>query len=117
MGEQSQRPGESDVGAAADPELLRIAEEHERDVDALSAKRLRVGIMLTVAMLVIYFGFILLIAFNKKGLGHLINDGLSTGMVLGVIVVLATWALTWTYVGWANRKYEPEIQRLKAARK
>jgi len=34
-------------------------------------------------------------------------------MALGVVVILATWALTWIYVSWANRVYEPEIERLR----
>ena len=68
-------------------------------------------------MLIVYFGFILLIAFSKDSLGELITDGLSWGMLLGVLVILVTWALTWIYVGWANRSYEPEVQRLKAARR
>jgi uncharacterized membrane protein (DUF485 family) len=38
-------------------------------------------------------------------------------MLLGVIIVLTTWVLTWIYVGWANRSYEPEVQRLKAGRR
>jgi uncharacterized membrane protein (DUF485 family) len=27
--------------------------------------------------------------------------------------VLSTWALTWIYVRWANRTYEPELDRLR----
>jgi uncharacterized membrane protein (DUF485 family) len=104
-------------GAERDAELERIAAQHQADLDALAARRARVGAVLTTVMLVVYFGFILLIAFNKDGLGELVTDGLSVGMLLGVIVVLATWVLTWIYVGWANRKYEPEIQRLKAERR
>jgi uncharacterized membrane protein (DUF485 family) len=34
-------------------------------------------------------------------------------MALGVLVILATWALTWTYVLWANRVYEPALARLR----
>ena len=83
----------------------------------LVRQRTRFAWTLSIAMLVIYFGFILLIAFNKSGLGNLVTDGLSWGMLLGVIVVLTTWVLTWIYVGWANRSYEPEIQRLKAGRR
>jgi uncharacterized membrane protein (DUF485 family) len=100
----------------ADPDLERIAAQHQEDLDALAGRRARVGAILTMVMLVVYFGFILLIAFNKDGLHDQITDGLSLGMLLGVIVVLTTWVLTWIYVGWANRKYEPEIQRLKSER-
>jgi uncharacterized membrane protein (DUF485 family) len=85
----------------------------EAALEALAAKRLRVGLLLTAAELIVYFGFILLVAFNKEGLGTLITPGLSVGILLGVLVILATWVLTWVYVGWANRVYEPEIARLK----
>ena len=64
-------------------------------------------------MLVVYFGFILLIAFAKDFLSRTITDGLSVGMALGVLVILATWALTWIYVRWANRVYEPAIDELR----
>ena len=91
----------------------RMDHESEAALETLAAKRLRIGITLTVAELIVYFGFILLVAFNKPGLGSLITNGLSVGILLGVLVILATWALTWVYVGWANKVYEPEIARLK----
>jgi uncharacterized membrane protein (DUF485 family) len=88
-------------------------DEHDRALDQLAANRFRVGMILTAVMLVVYFGFILLIAFNKPLLSRLITDGLSVGILLGVLVVLATWVVTWVYVGWANRVYEPEVRRLR----
>lgn len=91
----------------------RAAATHEEDLDALAARRFRVGVVLTLIMLVVYFGFILLIAFNKPLLGRILTDGLSLGMLLGVLVIFTTWVLTWVYVGWANRVYEPEIRRLR----
>jgi uncharacterized membrane protein (DUF485 family) len=82
-------------------------------LEAVAAKRWRVALGLTGAMLVVYFGFILLIAFAKDFLATLITDGLTVGIALGVAVILATWVLTWTYVRWANRVYEPELDRLR----
>jgi uncharacterized membrane protein (DUF485 family) len=84
-------------------------------LEQLAARRLRVALALTAAMLVIYFGFILLIAFAPGFLGRRITDGLSVGMALGVVVILATWVVTWTYVRWANRVYEPAIRQLEAS--
>jgi uncharacterized membrane protein (DUF485 family) len=46
-------------------------------------------------------------------MGEKLTSGLSLGMLLGVVVILSTWVLTWTYVAWANRCYEPEIRRLR----
>jgi uncharacterized membrane protein (DUF485 family) len=82
-------------------------------LEALAARRMRVALTLTGAMLCVYFGFILLIAFAKGFLSNRIVDGLSVGMALGVCVILATWALTWIYVRWANRVYEPEVDELR----
>jgi uncharacterized membrane protein (DUF485 family) len=87
--------------------------EHLHRLEALAAKRLRIGALLTAAELVVYFGFILLVAFNKKGLGELITGGLSVGILLGALVIVASWILVWVYVGWANRVYEPEIAQLR----
>jgi uncharacterized membrane protein (DUF485 family) len=103
----SEHPGGGGTAPRPDDHQL------ETDILALAAKRLKVSVALTVGMLVVYFGFILLVAFNKKGLGTILTDGLSLGILLGVLVILATWALTWFYVAWANRVYEPEISRLK----
>jgi uncharacterized membrane protein (DUF485 family) len=85
-------------------------------LEAIAAKRLRVALALTAAMLFVYFGFILMIAFAKGFLAERIVEGLSVGMALGVLVILATWALTWVYVRWANRVYEPAIDELRAER-
>jgi uncharacterized membrane protein (DUF485 family) len=85
----------------------------EQTLEELAARRFRVAIALTAAMLVVYFAFILLIAFDKELLARKVTDGLSLGILLGVIVVLATWVLTWVYVGWVNRRYEPGIRRLR----
>jgi uncharacterized membrane protein (DUF485 family) len=85
----------------------------DSELDALAARRFKVAMELTGAMLVVYFGFILLIAFAKDFMAREITDGLTVGIALGVLVILATWALTWTYVLWANRVYEPALARLR----
>ena len=95
------------------PELDRHAEDERQALERLSARRLRVALVLTAAMLVVYFTFILLIAFDKSLLGRMVTDGLSLGILLGVIVVLSTWVLTWIYVGWMNRRYEPAARELR----
>ena len=88
-------------------------DDHQAELERLSAQRFRVAAILTAVMVVVYFGFILLIAFGKDFLGELLTDGLSVGILLGVLVTLATWVLTWIYVRWANRTYEPAARRLR----
>ena len=70
--------------------------------------------MLTLAMMVLYFGFILLVAYNRPLMGRLLAPGLSLGILLGALVIVAAWLLTLAYVRWSNRQYDPELRRLKA---
>ena len=82
-------------------------------LDALAASRWRVAIGLTVAMMVVYFGFILLVAFNKPLLGMRVAGGLSLGMLLGALVIVTAWVLTWIYVRWANTHYDTAIEGMR----
>ena len=80
---------------------------------ALARKRWRVALSLTVLMVLVYFGFVLLVAWDKAFMGRLLSPGLSIGIVLGALVIIAAWILTWTYVRWANRVYDPELERAR----
>lgn len=60
--------------------------------------------ILSGVMIVIYFGFILLVAFDKPLLGELIMPGLSVGIALGAAVIISAWVLTSIYVASANRR-------------
>ena len=80
---------------------------------ALAATRWRVALTLTTVMVIVYFGFISLIAFDKPLLAVRITPGLSLGILLGVVVILASWLLTWIYVRWANTHYDAELRRLR----
>ncbi len=79
----------------------------------LDTARRRVATILTVLMMVLYFGFILLIAYAKEFLATLILPGLSLGILLGALVILAAWVLILVYVGWANRHYDTVIAGLR----
>ena len=63
---------------------------------------------LTIAILVIYFGFILLVAFAKGFLGTPISaDGVTTiGIPIGLFVIVAAFALTGIYVSKANTTFD-----------
>lgn len=82
-------------------------------VENVSAARWRIAASLTAAMMAVYFGFILLVAFRKDLLGMLVARGLSLGMLLGALVIVIAWVLTWAYVRWANRHYDEMLDRLR----
>ena len=82
-------------------------------IESVSAARWRIAVILTVAMMAAYFGFVLLVAFNKPLLGRVIAPGLSLGILLGALVIVFAWVLTWTYVRWANTHYDSALARLR----
>jgi len=77
-------------------------------------RRWRVALGLTTLMVLVYFGFVLLVAWDKPFMGRLLSPGLSIGIVLGALVIVSAWILTWAYVQWANRVYDPELARSRA---
>ena len=85
---------------------------HEQ-LESLAASRWRVAIALTIAMMVVYFGFILLVAFDKPLLGTQVTPGLSLGMLLGALVIVTAWVLMWVYVRWANTHYDASLAALR----
>jgi uncharacterized membrane protein (DUF485 family) len=89
--------------------------EQQRRLDAIVARRWRIGAVLTAVMMAAYFGFILLVAFAKPTAGELIADGrVSIGIVLGAVVIVIAPILTAIYVRWANRHYDPAIHALRS---
>lgn len=83
-----------------------------KQLEALAAQRWRIALQLTLAMMAIYFGFILLVAYAKGAMGAQLVPGLSLGILLGALVIVAVWVLNWIYVRWANREYDEAIRRL-----
>jgi len=84
------------------------------DLAAVSAARWRVALSLTIAMMVAYFGFILLVAFDKPLLGTVLVPGLSLGILLGLLVIVVAWVLTWIYIHWANTHYDASLRKLRS---
>lgn len=85
-------------------------------VGGLAAAQRRIAVRLTAAMMVIYFGFILLVAFDKPLLTRVVRPGLSVGILLGALVIVSAWGLIWIYVRWANGHYDTTVDRLRSER-
>ena len=79
---------------------------------ALHVRRWRIAIVLTALVAIIYFGFILLIAYQKETMGMLLAPGLSLGILLGALVIVLSWFLTWMYVRWANTRYDDALAEI-----
>jgi uncharacterized membrane protein (DUF485 family) len=74
----------------------------------LERKRSRFSWGLSAAMLAIYYGYILIVAFAPGVLGHPLSLGSATtvGMPIGVGVILAAVLLTGIYVWSANGEFD-----------
>ena len=73
----------------------------------LRSKRNRLGVTLTILMLVVYYGYIALIAFDKSFLAQPIGAGVtSLGIPIGMGVIIFTIAITGIYVRRANGEFD-----------
>jgi len=80
----------------------------------LKERRSRLGWWLTIAMLVVYYGFILLIAFDKELLATRIGDGVMTlGIPLGFGVIVFTVIITAFYVMRANSEFDELSEKVR----
>jgi uncharacterized membrane protein (DUF485 family) len=82
----------------------------------LKAKRSRFGWWLTLAMMLVYYGFILLVAFDKPFLATKLGAGVTTvGMPLGLAVIIFTVLITGLYVRRANSEYDALTDQITKA--
>ena len=80
------------------------------------AVRNRYSIIMTLVSAAAYYGFILLVAYNKEFLAVKMGAGMTTsvGVPIGVGVILFTIVLTWIYVRRANGEFDETNARLIA---
>ena len=82
----------------------------------LKAKRTSFGWTLTILMMVVYYGFILLVAFNKPFLLQKLGSGVMTlGMPIGLAVIVFTIVITGIYVRRANSEFDDLTEDIKKA--
>jgi uncharacterized membrane protein (DUF485 family) len=87
-----------------DPEFIKLVRQKNT-----------VTTVLTIVELVLYFGFIALIAYNKPFLGQKVSEGsaITIGIPIAVGVIFLSWILTGIYVFWANNKYDVMVKSVK----
>jgi uncharacterized membrane protein (DUF485 family) len=93
---------------------LAAVDDHPR-LARIAARRLRIALSLTAATMAVYFGFILLVAFDKPLLASRLGDGVTTlGMPLGLAVIVFTIVITGLYVRRANGEFDRLADQLRA---
>jgi len=86
---------------------------NDPDFLQLSSQKNTISIILTVLELVLYFGFIGLIAFNKPFLATKISGAITIGIPIAVGTILFSWIFTGIYIWWANTKYDVLVKKVK----
>jgi uncharacterized membrane protein (DUF485 family) len=80
----------------------------------LVSKRSSFAWTLSVIMLVIYYAFIMIIAFNPEVLGAKTGEGVMTvGIPVGIAIIIIAFALTGIYVKRANGEFDELAQQVK----
>lgn len=81
----------------------------------LLKKRTGFAWMLSIIMLGVYYGYILVIAFNKESLHTPVSEGslMTVGMPIGVAIILFAFMLTGVYVRRANSEFDELTQKIK----
>jgi len=87
------------------------------DYQELVSKRTGFSIKLSIAMLVVYFTFILTIAFNPSVLGTPISsDSVTTiGIPIGIAIIIFAFILTGIYTKRANGEFDDLSNKIKQA--
>lgn len=81
---------------------------------AFVKKRNGYSMIMSILMIIAYYGYILLIAFDKPFLATKLSPGAVTsiGIPMGVGVILFTIILTWIYVRRANTEFDTEAEAI-----
>ena len=94
-----------------DPNIERIRSHPLYQV--LRSKRNRLGWTLTILMLIVYYGFISLIAFDKPFLARPVGVGVTTlGIPIGLAVIVFTVLIVGFYVRRANNEFDSLTARI-----
>ncbi|MBS1112513.1 MAG: inner rane protein YjcH [Nitrospirae bacterium] len=94
---------------------LKTTEEilNDEDFRSLSSQKNSISVILTILELVLYFGFIALIAFNKPFLASKVSGAISIGIPIAVGTIFLSWVFTGIYIYWANSKYDILVKKVK----
>ncbi len=82
------------------------------DFRELERTRGQLGLTLTIVMLVIYFGFIFLVAYRPDVMAMPVFGSITLGFPLGLFVILSAIALTGFYVLRANARFDTLTRRI-----
>lgn len=83
------------------------------DFKKLKSSKWLISIILCGFVFILYYGFVLLMAYNKPFFANKITGMIYIGIPIGVFVLASTIVITVGYVLWANKTYDDLVGKVK----
>lgn len=99
---------------AAPGDIDYIAVEESAPFRELKRRQRSFIFPLAVAFLVWYFVYVLLSSFARDFMSQRVWGDITVGLLFGLGQFVTTFAITMTYVWYANRKLDPRAEELRA---
>ena len=89
--------------------------KNDPNYKALVAERTKFGWILTILTLILYYGYIAIVAFSPETIAVKVGGMITVGIVLGVGLIVVSIVLTGIYVLRANSRYDQLNQAIVKA--
>ncbi|MDX2306921.1 MAG: DUF485 domain-containing protein [Hyphomicrobium sp.] len=100
------------MSSIEDPTVARVWRDPE--FHAYMSRRGRFSWFLALLTVIVYFGFIAIVAFAPATLAAPVGDGvMSLGILVGLVVILFSVAVTWIYVLRANTAFDRAVAAIR----
>ena len=85
------------------------------DFKELYGKRMKIAWTLTFLELILFYGFVWLVSYDKPFLAQKMSAGSATtiGIPIAVGVIFLSWVFTGIYVQWANTTYDGLVKKVR----
>lgn len=93
------------LGEKMNKELVERIKANPKYTELVS-KRSSFAVKLAIFMLVVYYGFVLVIAFNKEFFATKVGEVMTVAWPIAVVIILLAFATTVIYVLRANGEFE-----------
>jgi uncharacterized membrane protein (DUF485 family) len=102
----------TDLGHSGKNGGLTAAEIDAEAIQVVALRRSRMAWLLTVILLVVYFGYLLLSAFARGFMAIQVMNGITVAIVVAFVSIVVPWILAWIYLSWANRHHDAACDKL-----
>jgi uncharacterized membrane protein (DUF485 family) len=87
---------------------------NDPDFRQLARQKNTISLILTVLQLLLYFGFIYLVADHKAFLAQKMSEGgaATIGILIAVGTIVLSWIFTGIYIWWANTRYDEMVRKV-----